>query len=138
PFDISAGLPGGVGAGPVVSTRNAFAEQSVRGQQTQLGYQQQIGSNLQQLQNYFDPTSQSSIAASTDGLFNSFSQLSVNPSDTVSRQAVLDQARQVALSFQHTAAGITTTSGAVDDETRGAVDKINQLASQIAQINSQR
>src|SRR2546423_881164 len=54
PFDIASGLPGGVGAGPIVSTRNAFAEQSVREQQSQLGYQQQISTDLQQLQNYFD------------------------------------------------------------------------------------
>jgi flagellar hook-associated protein 1 FlgK len=138
PFDLSSGLPGGVGAGPVVSTRNAFAEQSVRSQQSQLGYQQQIASDITQLQNYFSPSSKSGIAASMDALFNSFSQLSVNPNDTISRQAVLDQAKQVALGFQHTAAGVSATSSAVDDETRTTVDSINRLATQIAQINTQR
>jgi flagellar hook-associated protein 1 FlgK len=138
PFDLASGLPGGVAAGPVISTRNAFAEQSVRTQQSQLGYQHQIAGDLQQLQNYFDPSNKSGIAGSMDGLFSSFSQLSVNPNDTVSRQAVLDQAKQVALSFQHTATGIGATSNAVDDETRASVDAINRLAGQIAQINSQR
>ena len=65
-------------------------------------------------------------------------QLSVNPNDAVSRQAVLDQAKQVALSFQHTASGLGTASRAVDDETRANVDAINRLAGQIAQINAQR
>src|SRR5205807_5775395 len=77
PFDLSSGLPGGVAAGPVISTRNAFAEQSVRTQQSQLGYQHQIAGDLQQLQNYFDPSNKSGIAGSMDGLFSSFSQLSV-------------------------------------------------------------
>lgn len=138
PFDLSAGLPGGVGSGSVVSSRNAFAEEAVRTQQSQLGYQQQIASDLQQLQNYFDPSSKSGIPASLDGLFNSFSQLSVNPNDTVSRQAVLDQAEQVTISFQHTATGLGAASNAVDDETRAAVDAINRLAEQIAQINTER
>src|SRR5271155_3640509 len=30
PFDLSVGLPGGVSAGPVESSRNAYAEQAVR------------------------------------------------------------------------------------------------------------
>jgi flagellar hook-associated protein 1 FlgK len=137
PFDLSSGMPGGVGAGPVISTRDAYAEESVRTQQSQLGYQQQISTDLGTLQNYFDPQSTSGISTSLEGLFNSFSQLSVNPNDTVSRQAVLDQAQQVAASFQTTATGIGTTSGAIENETQASVQTINQLASQIAQINTQ-
>ena len=106
PFDLSVGLPGGVADGATLSSRNAFAEQSVREQQSQLGYQKQIATDLTQLQSYFDLSSTSGISSSMDGLFNSFSQLSINPNDTVSRQAVLNQAQQVAQSFQHTAAGI--------------------------------
>ena len=138
PFDLAVGMPGGVAAGPVLSTRNAFAEQSVRGQQSQLGYQQQVATDLDQLQSYFDLSSSSNIPSSLDGLFSAFSQLSINPNDTISRQAVLNSAQQVALSFQHTASGLASAGNAVDDETRSAVDAINRLAGQIAQINTQR
>src|ERR1039457_5125366 len=135
PFDLAVGMPGGVAAGPVLSTRNAFAEQSVRGQQSQLGYQQQVATDLDQLQSYFDLSSSSNIPSSLDGLFSAFSQLSINPNDTISRQAVLNSAQQVALSFQHRASGLASAGNAVDDETRSAVDAINRLAGQIAQIN---
>lgn len=138
PFDLSVGLPGGVADGATLSSRNAFAEQSVREQQSQLGYQKQIATDLTRLQSYFDLSSTSGISSSMDGLFNSFSQLSINPNDTVSRQAVLNQAQQVAQSFQHTAAGLGSATNAVDDETRATVDNINRLAGQIAQFNSQR
>src|SRR5437588_12673000 len=54
PFDPSIGMPGGVAAGPIVSTRNGFAEQAVRGQQSTLGFQQQISNDLSPLKNYYD------------------------------------------------------------------------------------
>lgn len=138
PFDPSSGIPGGVGAGPVISTRNAFAEQGVQAQQSQAGLQKQLSTDLSQLESYFDLSSSSNIPSSLDGLFSSFSQLSVNPNDTVSRQAVLTAAQQVSESFQHAAGGLSAASGAVDNETRDAVAAVNRIAGQIAQINTQR
>lgn len=138
PFDPSIGIPGGVAAGPIVSTRNAFAEQGVRGQQSVLGFQQQIAGDLSPLQNYYDISSTSGMGTALSGLFNSFSQLSINPNDTVSRQAVLDQAGQVAIAFQHIASGLGSSSSAVDDETRAGVDAVNRLSGEIAQINAEQ
>ena len=138
PFDPSIGMPGGVATAQVESTRNAFAEQSVRSQQSQLGYQQQISTDLGKLQSSFDLSGTSNVSSSLEVLFNSFSELSINPNDTVSRQSVINAAQQVALSFQHTAAGLTATSVGVDEQTRNAVDAINRIAGEITQINVQR
>jgi flagellar hook-associated protein 1 FlgK len=138
PFDPSIGLPGGVAAGPMQSTRNGFAEQSVRTQQSQLGVQQQMSNDLQALQSYFDLSSTSGVAASMNALFNAFSQLSINPNDATSRQAVLDQAQQTSISFQHAAGGLGAVSSNVDDEMRGAINAIDELAGQIANINTLR
>ncbi len=137
PFDPSVGLPGGVSAGPVESTRNAFAERAVRSQQSLLGYQQQVSTDLTQLQNYYDPSDTTGVPASLDTLFSSFSQLSINPNDTVSRQAVITQAQQVAESFNQVASGLGTMSSDEDSETANVVGNINQLATQIAAINKQ-
>jgi flagellar hook-associated protein 1 FlgK len=136
PFDPSAGLPGGVGSGPTESTRSAFAEQSVRDQQSQSGLHQQVASDLNQLQGFFDPSSDTGVSADVNNLINTFSQLSINPNDSVTRQAVLDQAKQVAVSFQHTYSGIAAAGTSVDGETRTAVDAVNRLAGQIADINA--
>ena len=137
PFDPSVGLPGGVAAGPVESTRSAFAEQAVRSQQSQLGYQQQVSTDLTQLQNYYDPSNTAGIPASLDSLFSSFSALSVSPNDTNARQAVITQAQQVAQSFQQTATGLGTAANDENRQVNGAVSQINQIASQIAAINGQ-
>jgi flagellar hook-associated protein 1 len=136
PLDLTIGLPGGVESGPTQSSRNAYAEQSVRDQQTALGYYQQKASDLTPLENYFSLSQTSGIAPAMSQLFQSFSQLSVNPNDTVSRQAVLNQAATVAQDFNDTAAGLLSQGNNLDQQTRGAIDSINQLATTIAQINA--
>src|SRR5579864_8644810 len=137
PLDLSVGLPGGVTLGRTQNSRNGFAEQAVRDQQTALGYYQQKTSDLTPLENYFSLSNTSGIAPAISNLFQSFSQLSVNPSDTVSRQAVLNQATTVAQAFQDTAAGLLTQGSNMDRQVRSTIDSINRLAGEIAQINTQ-
>jgi flagellar hook-associated protein 1 len=137
PFDPAKGMPGGVAAGVIVSSRDQYAEQAVREQQSGLGYFNPQASNLTALETNFDLSSSSSISNALSSFFQSFSQLSVNPNDTISRHAVLDQANQVVLSFQHTAGGLQTQSADLDQQTRSTITSINSLAATIAQINAQ-
>ncbi len=137
PFDLTVGLPGGVFAGPVQSSRDAFAEQAVRDQQSATGFYQQKSSDLTPVETYFDLSSTSGLAPSISALFQSFSQLSVNPNDTVSRQAVLDSAGRVAQNFNYTAAGVLSQTTNIAQQTRSAIDHINHLAAMIAEVNTQ-
>ena len=137
PFDLSIGLPGGVTAGPMISSRDAFAEQTVREQQSAANYYAPQASVLTALQGNFDLSSSTSVASSLNSFFQSFSQLSVNPSDTVSRQAILDQAGQLARSFQQTASGLAQQGSDTGGQITSTVNDINSLASTIAQINAE-
>ena len=69
--------------------------------------------------------------------FNSFSQLTVNPNDTISRQAVINAAGRLATSVNTTTAGITQVSTNVSIQTSDVVSQINTIAGQIAKINGQ-
>jgi flagellar hook-associated protein 1 len=135
PFDVTVGLPGGVRAGPVVSSRDGFAERAVRDQQTEFGFSGQKTTNLTPLETSFNLSGTSGIAPSISNLFQSFSRLSINPNDTASRQAVIQQAGIVAESFQSTASGLLSQQSSLNRESRGAIDAINHLATTIAQIN---
>ena len=137
PLDIPEGLPGGTYAGPLVSTRDTYAEASVEQQQSALNFSQQTVSDLQNLQPLFDLTAASGVSGAIDNLFDSFSQLSINPNDTVSRQNVLTQAQTTAQAFQQAAQGIMSQGSTVETETAGTVSDINRLGGIIAQINSQ-
>jgi len=137
PFDLTVGLPGGVSPGPVLSSRDAFAEQAVRNQQTDLGFYGRKVSDLTSLESYFSVSNTSGIGPAMTGLFQSFSQLSINPNDAVSRQAVINQAQTVAQSFQTTASGLESQGTNFDDQARSTIDSINQLGGMLATINAQ-
>jgi flagellar hook-associated protein 1 FlgK len=136
PFDLTVGLPGGVATGPTQSARDGFAERSVRDQQTAVGFYQQKTGDLTSVQTYFDLSSNSGLGPSISNLFQSFSQLSVNPNDTVSRQTVLNNAATVAQNFRYTATGLRTAGTNIDQQTRTAIDSINHLAATIADVNA--
>ncbi len=135
PFDLTVGLPGGVRAGPVVSSRDGYAERAVRDQQTGFGFSNQKTTNLTPLETSFSLSGTSGIAPSLSTLFQSFSRLSINPNDTVSRQAVVQQAGIVGENFRGAASGLLSQESSLDRESRGAIDAINHLATVIAQIN---
>jgi flagellar hook-associated protein 1 FlgK len=137
PFDLSVGLPGGVTTGPMQSSRDAFAEQAVRDQQSGNGYYQQKMADLTPVETYFDLSSTSGLAPAISKLFQSFSQLSVSPNDRISRQGVLDSASAVAVNFNRTANGLLSEASNIGRRARGAIDDINHLASLIADVNKQ-
>src|SRR5713226_5828424 len=109
-FDPAHGVPGGVSAGTLVSTRSEFLEQAVRNQNEQLGGQQQKAADLGQIQPLFDLNSKAGISGGLNQFFAAFSNLSVNPNNSASRQTVLDQAQALAQSFNAAATGITQVS----------------------------
>jgi flagellar hook-associated protein 1 FlgK len=137
PFNLATGAPGGVNLGVTENTRDQFAEQSVRTQQAAYSYDQQQVSDLGNAQNYFSLSTSSGIGPAISALFQGFSQLSVTPNDTVTRQTVLNDAATVALNFNDTANGLLSQTSALQQATGSTVSAINQLGATIAQINSQ-
>jgi flagellar hook-associated protein 1 FlgK len=136
PMNLNEGLAGGVQAGPLISTRSDWAEQAVQTQVAQLGTAEQQAQDLSQVQNLFSLTSTTGVDATLSNFFDSFSQLSVSPNDTLSRQNVLNNAQSLATAFNQTATGLASAGTQVGTEINGMVSQINQLASQIRDVNS--
>ncbi len=136
-FDPAAGASGGVKT-LSSSTRNWYADESVRKEVSRQGTVQQLTSSLTGVNSLFDITAQTGIAASLNQLQNSFSALSVTPSDSTARQNVIDSANAAAASFQQLSASVA--SAATDAETgiTANVNQINTLAKQIQSYNIAR
>jgi flagellar hook-associated protein 1 len=137
PFDVTVGLPGGVRSEGTQSSRNPYAEQAVRTQQSSNGLATQQANDLNAIEPYFSLSSDSSISNTLSGLFNSFSSLSVTPNDPTARQTVINDAGQLAASFNQTANGLANQSATIDQETSGTVANINGLASDIAKLTTE-
>ncbi len=135
PFEQGTGLLGGLRAGPVTSADSPFLDRAVRNQTQQLGSARQQASDLSQIQPLFDTSGQALVPGALNAFFNSFSQLSVNPNDQPSRQNAITAAQNLAQQFNANASGIQRAQANVQSETTGTVDAINQLATQIANIN---
>mgnify|MGYP003334992321 CR=1 FL=1 len=96
-----------------------------------LGNSQQRATDLGVVSSQFDLTSTFGVPAAMNEFFNGFSQLAVNPNDTVARQGILDRAAQVSTAFNQAAIGMQQVSVNVDRQTRDTVAGINRLAEQI-------
>ncbi len=136
-FDPSAGLDGGVQPGQVISSRNEYAEQTVRQQTTLLGAATQNVSSLTSLQAVFDISGNVGIPYALNNLLSSFSAWAQSPTDTTAQQSVLNNASDLASAFQQTAASLDTVRQTTESQIGDTVNQINQLAGQLAQYNNQ-
>src|SRR4029077_11682852 len=68
PFDPAGGVTGGVRAGTLVSARSEYAEQTVRRQTSQLGYERQLVDNLTSIQSSFDISGNQGIPQALNNL----------------------------------------------------------------------
>jgi flagellar hook-associated protein 1 len=135
PFQADGGLPGGISAGPIQSSRSEYAESSVRQQNGALGQAQQKATDLSQVESLFDVSGKTGISSDLSKFFQSFSQLSVNPNDQIARQTVIDSAGRLAGSINQTAIGLANASGDADKQVEDSITAVNNLAGVIRDLN---
>ncbi len=137
---------GAVGAGVTASTtsqRDRVLEQRVQ-QQTQTQAQSAaVESALQQIQNIFGLSTTESSATSTvlgsatDSFFSALSSLASNPSDTATRQSVLNAANTLAATFNSSASQLAQVSSSLNQRVVSDIGQVNSLTSTIASLNAQ-
>jgi flagellar hook-associated protein 1 len=135
PFNLSAGLAGGVQFGGTQSTQNEYLNQAVRTQLSAQGYFTGESNPLASIQSLFDVSGQTGLTGALNNLFQSFSAWSATP-NTTSAQAVLSQAQAVAQSFQSAAASLSQTTTSVNQQIISNVSQINTLTAAIQQANA--
>lgn len=137
-YDPSRELPGGVYTGALLDGRAPVLENGVWRQQQQLGGYLQQSEALGQITGQFDLTGRSGVSAALARFFGAFSELAVNPNNTVSRQGALDQAKATADTFRVAASELSRTTGLVTRQTTDAVRNINGYLERIQELNATR
>lgn len=135
-FDTVLGYPGGILAGEVLTYRDLYAEKEVRSQNEAFAFWSQRASSLNDLETQF-PVSDSGIPAAMSDLYEAFSDLTVSPNSTVTRQAVLDAAGKVATEFNQAATGLNNALVDTNRQIKNTVNAINSLVSRIRGINEE-
>ena len=118
------------------SSRNEFAETAVRQQNSLLGHFDQLTSILGSVEPNFSVSGTTGIPNAINNLFAGFSGLSTNPNDTTARQSVIDEANQLAKSFNSAAANLANIQGNARQQISSQVDTINHLASLVQVFNT--
>jgi flagellar hook-associated protein 1 FlgK len=136
-LDLSQHLPGGVKLGPILSSRDQYAEAAVERSQSAAGEADQRAAGLTQLQPAFTITTGQGVPAAMNSFFAAVSQLSVAPNDNPSRQAVIDQAKGLAQSINTNGNSLISARTADDTQLTSNVATINSLLGQIAGYNHQ-
>ena len=131
PFNpLATGLTGGVEAGPLLKYPLELSPNRPFGISKKRSARNRRPAIFPPSRLYSTPRGTSGVRRwGSLALFNSFSQLSVTPNDSVNRQNVLVAADQVAQAFNQNATGIQSASSNADSQTTSAVSNINQLAS---------
>ncbi len=137
-FEPEIGITGGVSTGPLTSFRSDFAERAVWRQKGESARFGQAAEDLQRLEPLLQVAQGAGLPGALNRLFQSFSQLTINPNDPTARINVLERARDFAGEVTQTARGFASAEADTDRQLRDAVDRINAIGARLAELNSQR
>ena len=134
-FDPANGATGGVRAGDLVSSRNEFAEASVRKQTSASGYQDQLVNSLTDIEANFDISGNSGIPQALNKLYASFSAWATTPDNQSVSQTVIDAASQLAATFQQSYNNLADEATTTEQQIRQTVDAVNKIVAQLQNFN---
>ncbi len=136
-FQTNTGLTSGGVQEVTQDTRDSYADTAVQQQLSLQGMYQQLQTSLAPLQNVFDVSSSSAIPSALNALFQSFSQLSSQPSNANYQSAVMSAAQQTASAFQQAAVQLGQIQTSTTNDIQSTVSQINQDATAIQGFNQQ-
>jgi flagellar hook-associated protein 1 FlgK len=131
----------GSSIGAAASQRDRILEMRVQTQTQAQAQSQSLESVLNQVQNIFSLSADSSSASSTalgtalNNFYNALSSLTVNPSDSATRQKVISAASNLVGAFNSASNQMAGVSSGLDQQVSGYVDNVNGLLSTIATLN---
>lgn len=132
---------GGISLGRTESSRDPYAEQSVRSSTSGSSYYSSLSGILSNVEGVFPlPSGTSStsggVAGMMNGFFTSFSSLSTNPNDTADRQAVINAAQNLSMAVNEAYTGLTRIQNNSVSQGRASIGQLNALVGQVQQINA--
>jgi flagellar hook-associated protein 1 FlgK len=138
-FNLSGGGAGGVSLGAVLSSRDAYAEQTVQTAQTAVSSSATLSTVLQSIEGAFplatNGTTGGGIGGSLNQFFASVSNLTTSPNSSSNRQTFLDSAKNLAASVNDTFTALDTARANSINQGQQNVTALNNLVAQVQKIN---
>jgi flagellar hook-associated protein 1 FlgK len=129
--NYGAGITGGAGV-KLEDVRRIVDDSLQQTSQYQVAQQ-----TLQQVESLFNAGTDTDLSSKLTALFNGFSQLVGDSANTSQRGVVISQAQEVVTELHRQAAGLQDLSSQLTDRMNTDVQQVNQLASNVAALNTQ-
>lgn len=127
----------GVTADGIERLRDSFLDQNYRRENGELGRFGTMKETLGQVEDIFGEPTSTGLGAGLDSFLAAFGDLANDPSGKTPRALVRQSAADLIQQFRQTDQRLSAIAGDVRAKMTGAVDQINQLAQQIADLNVQ-
>jgi flagellar hook-associated protein 1 FlgK len=133
--EVPPGSGGGVQITGARGLRDALLEARIRQQFPGEEQQGAIATSLSAIEASLGAPGES-IDGSLSKFFSAFASLAQDPSSAIARDGVVEQGQQLARAFNGMAGGLVDARRSTDAQIRAGVLQINDLASQIAALNT--
>jgi flagellar hook-associated protein 1 FlgK len=131
--------PGQIGQGVSVTSiervKDDLLEGRIDAESGLEGYWNTRDKFILQLEQIHNEPSDSSVRTRMDKFWDAWQELSLRPSDTAAREAVLSRGEGLAESMRDRYRRLSDFRSAVDGDIRGTVSQVNDLAREIAGVN---
>lgn len=127
----------GVEINGVQRLRNEFLDQQVVDRISDQGLFQEIDDALERVENIYNEPTDTSINGTLDRFWNAWHDLSNNPSDYASREAVKTSSQVLSSQFHTVAGQLLDYKLSINDKIATQVDQINALANDIKKLNDE-
>jgi flagellar hook-associated protein 1 FlgK len=132
----SLGLLGnGVQAVGVERVYDRFVGVQINNESQSLGRWQSQQQVLEGVEIIFDESEGFGLSQSISDYFNAWQELSMDPENEIPRQMVISKGEVLANTINQKYSAVRSTQHGIDADIKGAVETINQLTSQIADLN---
>jgi flagellar hook-associated protein 1 FlgK len=136
PVRFSYGSVGtGVSVTTIIRKRDVLLDDSFRSANMQAGDAGMRRDLLSQLESVFGEPNDAGMANALDQFWNAFSDLSAQPSSLAARAVVQQRGRQLGQLFNDYDTQLTTIRGSSLERLGNSVNRINALATQVAELN---
>jgi flagellar hook-associated protein 1 FlgK len=125
----------GVSSEGIQSVRDQILKLLIDEEIQQLCRLKSFVSSMNRMQSLFNGTEGAGLNDAINRLFNSFQELSANPTHVPARQAVICEAQNLASAFRETGQQLRTIQERVDQEVRQTVEAIDSATAQLASLN---
>ena len=136
PLNLAFGSVGtGVDIDDIRRLRSIFLDRQYRSETEAMGKWDFLSRTWSQIEAIYCEPDESALSGLLDNFWNSWQDLSSNPESEAARVAVREQGLLLTNSFHHVAHQLSTLRDSLDRDISKMVHEINELATQIADLN---